>query len=130
MRGGGAARGVKQRAVCGRVCVPSIVGRGVGRSLSACCLRRWWGAADAHDSLGGCGPAKGEPCRSFEHFLRCPHAAAPLKAKLSSMPSVSTHGSAVRSRLAPIIESLAVRGRNVYLSHGWCSTTRFDRAAR
>ena len=45
--------------------------------FSACCLRRRWGAADAHDSLGGCGPAKGEPCRSFEHFLGCPHAAAP-----------------------------------------------------
>ena len=129
MRGGGAARGVKQRAVCCRVCVPSIVRRAVRRSLSACCLRRRWGAADAHDSLGGCGPAKGEPCRSFEHFYAAPM--QPRRAKLSSMPSVSTRTVALSGpRLAPIIESLAVRGRNVYLSHGWCSTTRFDRAAR
>ena len=30
---------------------------------------------------------------------------------------------------AQLIESLAVHPRNGYLSHGWCPTKRFDRAA-
>ena len=100
------------------------------RVLSTCCGGAVCGAGGAPPTRTTRWAVAVQQKASHASIFRLPSCsrAAPRADRASSLVSVVTLASAVRG-LARLIETLAVHGRNVHLSHVLCSTKRFDRAA-